>query len=91
MTNDVHIATKNRFLVTLARVHFPDTSSKIVLDRKLMPAWRPSVSTTFPVPSRKQVFFFTRAEHLPNMKMKERNTNYSRNHPTAALISFLQL
>ena len=54
MIYDVYINNKGkkqqriyRILVTSARVHFLDISSQIVLERKWMLAWPPSVSTTY--------------------------------------------
>ena len=56
--NDANIQNKkiNRFLVTFARVHLLDICSQRILDRQWMPEWPLSVTTTFLVPSRKQVF-----------------------------------
>ena len=86
MINDVHIATKNGFLVTFARVHFSDTSSKIVLDRKLMPVWRPSVSTISPVPSRKKVFFHS--DWTPSKHENDRTESKSQQESSNSSVSF---
>ena len=86
MIYDVHINNKKntRILVTFARVPFLHTS-QIILNRKWMPMWLPSVFTTVPVSSRKPVFFHK--DWTPfKYENKEQNSDgpkHNGNHPTA--------